>query len=275
MLVDRGHIERSPNYEQDYNYELTKEEMSLRTRQLLEERPPNGDDRYVCYEIEGDDPRFADVARTIERQVFEETFNEGTPEMKGNYGKYENQSIFFLSVDRDNMIPTGMLRVIESGPNGIKTLVDIAEAKDDPDYIRRVCEYYGMNEDLSDCWDWGTVAVPREFKGGSPLLFRSLYVASQKANIKHFVSIVDQKPYQMMELLGFPLTPLIETDWGPYLNSENSIRVHGYAQTFEARVLEYEASMPPEIRALAQVQSALSQLVHGTSDDAIQLLDRD
>lgn len=252
-------------------YELTQEEMNLLTERLLGERPPASDERFVCYEFEGNEP-YANIARTIECQVFTEAFDEGPEDMEAGYGKYEDQSVFFLSVDTESKVPTGMLRIIKNGSNGLKTLNDVAEENGDPEYAQKVYEHYEI-ENPNDCWDVGTVAVPRAYKGGSTLLYRGMYVASQQEGVKHFFSVIDEKPYKMMQFLGFPFEQLIETEWGSYAKSKNSIRVYGDAPTFEAAVREQEGRLDLETRRLAQ--SAFAQLGHGSRDQALQFLKRD
>lgn len=252
----------------EYSYELTPEQMSELTERLLAERPPVPGERFVCYRLDGDDA-YANIARTIECQVFKETFDEGPEDMQEGYGAYESQSRFYLSVDTENKTSTGMLRVIRNGPNGLKTLNDVAEENNDPEYIQKVYDHYNITNP-DECLDVGTVAVPRAHKGGSLLLFRGMYVDSQQEGIKHFFSVIDEKPYEMMQFMGFPFKQLVGTKWGSYAKSKNSIRVYGDAPTFEDAVREQESRLDEETRKLAQ--SAFALLGHGSRDGALQFL---
>jgi hypothetical protein len=156
------------------------------------------------------------------------------------------QSVFFLSIDTETKQPVGALRIIEDGPSGLKTINDIAEDKKEKgasgNYKNDVLEVYSMT-DFHKSWDIGTVAVAEGNPGGSPLLYRAMYVASQRAGVEHFFSIIDQKAYQWMELFGFPFETLHETDWAPYMDSPNSLPVHGDAPVFEAAVQQQEAAI--------------------------------
>jgi hypothetical protein len=234
-------------------YDLEKEEMRRRVGQLLREREPSSGDRVVCYMLRGDvaeDVQFANVARTIECTVFDEKFGNNPEEMNQGYGAYESQSIFFLSIDTETLEPVGALRVIENGPNGLKTINDIPNHPGvqvepvDENYEAEVYEHYGIS-DPNTCWDIGTVAVPREFRdqGLSPLLYRAMYVASQKSGIKHFFSVIDRQAFSQMRLFGLPFVSLLKTKEGEYMGSLKSQPLYGDAPTFEGAVREKEEKM--------------------------------
>ena len=174
-------------------YDLSPEVLRQKTAELLRERPPKGDVAEIYYKLEGADP-YADIARTVERQVFEEAFGNTTDKMEEAYGPYEYQSKFFLAVNRtgDEPMPSGVLRVIENGPRGFMTLNDLAEKKgveisDRPDFIEAVKSYHGITN-LDSCWDIGTAAVLSQFRLDhghltSVGLYRGMHIAGMTAGI--------------------------------------------------------------------------------------------
>ncbi|MEV6492122.1 hypothetical protein AB0M20_26405, partial [Actinoplanes sp. NPDC051633] len=50
-----------------------------------------GTGRYACF-VTGPDGPLADVARAVEREVFQDTFGNDTAVMTAEYGPYEQQS---------------------------------------------------------------------------------------------------------------------------------------------------------------------------------------
>jgi hypothetical protein len=227
-------------------YDLSEEEQDELVQRLLREHEPAGNDRFVCYMFRSDIPDenvYANVARTAECNIFDEKFGNNPQEMHDEYGKYEAQSIFFLRVDTETQKQAGALRVIENGPEGLKTLNDIprfADVQERPiedteEYINSVYQHYD-SDDPMQWWDIGTVAVPREYTGGSPLLYRAMYVASQRAGIKHFVSVIDRLAHSQMKMFGFPFEPLYGTKSGEYMGSKYSTPLYGDAPKFEEAV---------------------------------------
>lgn len=235
MIVDTLETSRSEN-----GYNLSHEQVTQLTAELLEEHPPEGTGDFVCYKIDGTD-RYADIGRKIECDVFNESFGNDPEEMAREYGPYEVQSEFFISIDRTEGVPTGVLRAIKNGDAGIKTLNDLqAHLGKDQFSIDRDLAQHGI-DNLDDCWDMGTIAVPEEYRsratGVSLLLYRGMHVASQEAGVKHYVMMADDGPYKKMkEFLGFPFVPLAGIDPMPYLGSEKSHPVYGYAPEFEKAV---------------------------------------
>lgn len=232
-------------------YDLDNVEIDRLTRQLLHEREPGSEDKIVCYMLRGgefQDSEYANIARTVECSVFDGKFGNDPREMEEGYGEYEDHSIFFLSVDTETGRPVGTLRVIENGPNGLKTLNDVPNWPDlqaEPvgaDYTEQVYQHYNI-EDPTTCWDVGTVAVLRQYEGSSPLLYRAMYVASQRAGVQHFFSIIDRQAFAQMRLFGIPFTLLHGTKEGVYMGSKLSKPLYGEASTFETAVRHKEAIM--------------------------------
>lgn len=260
-----------PHHESAYG--LSNEHVAQLTAELLEERPPEGDERFVCYMFDGADPndeRFANIGRQIECRVFNDAFDNDAAQMEEEYGDYEQQSIFFVSVDRETKTPTGVLRVIKNGPAGLKTMNDLAEVG--PEFAMENVMQHHQITDLDECWDVGTVAVPPEFRSGSASvqLYRALYLAAMEKNIKHLVSVVDVNPLKKMTgYLGIPFEPMVGSRPMEYLGSEASQAVYGYVPDFYEKMSKKRRTL----RGLL-ARKVLARLVEGSRDDGLQFESR-
>lgn len=256
-----GH-ERAPQ-----RYDLSEEELLARTSQLLDRLPPSTDRRFVCYQL--GDASTEEVARTIERAVFETSFDNGDEEMSRIYGPYESASRFFLSVDRIERRPVGALRVIENSPAGMMTLNRLPEGASNMD-SDQLLAFHNIDS-LDDCWDVGTVAVLPEYRrqgqGISVQLYRALYVSAMKENVSHLLSIIDKRPYETMRnYLGIPFEPLGDSKPFPFEGSDESVAVHGFIPDFYPKMRRQSLTLKGLL-----ARKALWPLVFGTEDQALML----
>ncbi len=259
-------------------YDLSKDEMIMLTSQLLQERSPVSDDQIICYRLENGSA-YDNVARSVEREVFEQYFGNDAEQMHAEYGKYEDQSIFFLSVDQQTHTPVGVLRVIEAGEAGLKTLNDLQsfigdEHPEIPDLpTNDVLQAHEIN-DIAKCWDVGTVAVRKEYRSNkaqaqeaSVQLYRALYVSALENEIDHFVSVIDARPYKrMVDYLGIPFVPMMNSKPFPYLGSESSYAVYGDVTEFYKKMNRKRFTTKGLL-----ARRALQPLVKGTADRSIEL----
>jgi GNAT superfamily N-acetyltransferase len=222
----------SPSDHHDNPYALADEKLHELTNRLLAERPPQGDDRFVCYKLEGDDV-FAGIGRKIESDVFREAFNNSPEQMEAVYGPYEEQSMFFVTVDREKGVPTGAMRIVKDGPAGFISFNDFLEKHPDVSE-EQVREFHGMHDDART-WDVATVAVPPEYrdKGTATQLYRAMYKTAVDDGIEHVVAIIDADPLKKMnKFLGIPLVPMIDSKPFPYIGSQESQAVYGRISEF-------------------------------------------
>ena len=261
--------------EAPYRYDLDMAQMQELTERLLAEREPRSDDRIVCYRLEQGSP-YENVARTIECEVFEKFFGNNAEEMADEYGPYEPQSIFFLSVDQFSKQPAGVLRVIENGPAGLKTLTDLETSEDPavPHLSPNDVQVHHEIESLDTCWDVGTVAVRKEYRASraeaqetSVQLYRALYTAALESGVDHFVSIIDARPYdKMTNYLGIPFVPMAGSEPFSYLGSEKIYADYGEVRKFYEKMNRKRKT----VRGF-MARKALGPLVKGTADQAINL----
>ena len=272
-------LDSSPKGEGEIDNELSPERQSELIGRLLQERPPKTKDRFVYYELSAES-EYANLARTVEANVFMERFKEPHSQTATTYRPYEQQSIFLLAIDTKDAEAAGALRVVANGDNGILTLNDLAEPPNDEKTapqvdIEAALAAKGIS-DVSECWDVETVAVDKKYRKVtevSTMLYRAMYINARKHGVKHLVTILDENPYKkvMEPYLGIPFTAFGGLD-APfkYYNSEASYALHGYVPEFFREMVKHEFTTSKGWAATAA--GALTRLVWGTRDKQIQLL---
>lgn len=276
----------SRGQENEDKYALSAEKLRERTAELLREKPPTGSFAQVCYQLDGGDP-LADIARTIECQVFEPAFGNDAPDMQEQYGPYEQQSQFRLAVDRASVEPMGALRNIKNGPAGFKTLNDLAThfirvgeilPENAQDFIQELLDHHGIT-DLDKCWDIGTVAVPPQYRFDkgyltSIQLYRGMHVAAMTEGIEHFVSMIDANAHRILvKYLGIPFKALGGIGPVAYLGSDKTYPVYGDASEFLKSANRKKKEMRERMQGRAAFEllgKAFGVLVDGTGDEAYQ-----
>jgi hypothetical protein len=173
--------------------------------------------RFLALAVASASP-LADVARTVERQVFEESFGNGTATMIDEYRRYENDSLFFLVLDRRTGLPAGAARVIDGGG---KTLDD-APGRIDTD-LSTIVALHSLH--TGRIWDFATLAVLPAYRGGksglavSSLLYRTFLNAGRLAGVRHLVALLDHRAHRNLKLLGVEFVPMAGSDPFEYLGS--------------------------------------------------------
>jgi hypothetical protein len=215
-----------------HSYELTASSSEELIRALMLEHPIRHDGRFGCYMIPGVSP-YSDLARSVECDVFHHFFGNTAEVMHDAYGAYEESSRFFLVVDRILERPAGTLRVIANSKRGLKSLNDIAQA---PLCITEsaVLEYHGIPS-LDDCWDIGTLAVLKEYRGElqdhqvGTMLYGVLHRAALREGVHHAVTVLDRHAYtQLTQMLAIPFEPIVGSKPFDYLGSPKSRAAYLY-----------------------------------------------
>ena len=197
---------------------------------LLSEWPLPSGGRFGCYFIADSSP-YSDLARGVECGVFQQFFGNDPALMAAEYAQYEERSSFYVVVDCERHQAAGALRVIENSDRGLKTLNDIAQPPLSIS-LEKVIHHHGI-EDLDKCWDVGTVAVLKEYRGRSSghlvssLLYGLLRAGACNAGMKHMVAVLDTHAYQqIVDILGVPFVPIAGSEPFEYLGSPSSIAVY-------------------------------------------------
>ena len=233
-------------------YSLSAPTMQELVRTLIQKHPLPGEGRFGCYRIPGQS-RFSDIARSVECRVFQHFFGNDAAVMQDAYGRYEQSSCFFLMVDRVEQRAAGSLRVIQSSPLGLKTLNDIAQPPLSlPEHV--VCERHGI-QSLDKCWDIGTLAVLKEYRGQSSdhlvgtMLYGVLHRAALESGIDHAVTILDKHAYaQLTQMLAVPFEPIADSAPFDYLGSPDSRAAYLYFPKVVPTVERYMGRLDETIR---------------------------
>ena len=189
-----------------FKYTLSEPELEAMATRLLSERPPKSRDPLVEYRLDGTD-EMSNLARHVERQVFEERFGNTEADMRRIYGAYESASTLFLVVDQTILRPVGALRMISNSPAGFATLHD-AE-KHAGISVAAFKEHYGIT-DLDRVWDIGTLAIPQQYRDRDEhhigaMLYRGAHIRAHYEGITHYIALLDAETEPYDQVVGFPV----------------------------------------------------------------------
>jgi hypothetical protein len=239
-----------------YAYDLTASETQELTLEFLGSKCVPLGDRFVCFQIEGTDP-FSNIARQVEREVFEDSWGNDPTTMKNEYGPYDESSVFFLTVDTHKNVPAGVLRMIRNSPAGLKTLVDLDNCIKSPiaptaipvDYAMR---YHGI-DDLDRCWDGATAAVPRRYRCKFATIYftkaRVVAAAALRENVQHLVAVLDAPIFKAArEVFGPSLVPLADTPPFTYMDAPNNQAVYAHVASTLAIAAKRNRKVGQKIR---------------------------
>lgn len=158
------------------SYDLAPDEMKFMTARLVSENPMAAatDQDYVCFRVHGTSD-YANIARTLEGDVFVRDLADDKGEIFEERAPYENSSWFLLVVDKKHMEAKGMLRIYEDSDAGFSALNDVegdptmTHATDThvevPFSTERFYADYGINPQTT--WEVGTIAVLPESRRGA------------------------------------------------------------------------------------------------------------
>jgi hypothetical protein len=236
-----------------HSYDLSDSETNTLTQEFLSTKTVAVAARFVCFEVEGSDP-FANIARQVEREVFEDAFGNDSVMLTNEYEPYEESSLFFLAVDTHARMPAGVLRMIRNSPAGLKTLVDLEDRTKTPRTVRTedVRRYHGI-DDLDRCWDGATSAVRRRYRRRWANIhvevLQCWYAAAMRENVEHLVSILDAPVFKVArDFLGVPLVPLADTAPFTYMDAPNSQAVYAHISSSLATAARVNRKVGQNIR---------------------------
>ncbi|KAK8099460.1 uncharacterized protein PG998_012701 [Apiospora kogelbergensis] len=217
-------------------YTLSDVDLDRLSRRLLAEQPPKVRDALIVYRLDGTD-ELSNLARHIEREVFEESFGNDDGQMHQIYGLYEDVSIFFLAVDQRARRPVGALRAIRA--HATLGLLTLREAE----------KYHGVTAE--------------QFRKHHGLRGRA------SRGMRHYILIVDAGLHRTFDMLGYPFAPLAGTPAFRYEGSESSAMLYGRPAGFfaamERKLRRAETTADPRMRAV--LTAWVARFVHGVGID--------
>ena len=238
-----------------YVYDLSDAERNALTRDFLATQGQICG-RFACFELDGTDP-FANIARQIEREVFQDSWGNDCVTMKEEYGPYDESSVFFLVIDMQDKVPAGVLRMIRNSPAGLKTIVDLDDSVKSPIApiaipVDHVMQCHGI-DDLDRCWDGATAAVPRRYRRKLAAIhlqiMRVVACAAMRDDIQHFVAVLDASVFKAArDVLGLPLAPLANTPPFTHMNAPNNRAVYAHVPSLLGIAVDQNRKVGHKIR---------------------------
>ncbi len=244
-------------------YGLSDCDRDALTREFLGTRTIATRDRFVCFEVDGTDPH-ADIARQLEREVFQQSWGNDAATMKQEYGPYDESSVFFLAIDTQAQQPAGVLRMIRNSPAGLKTIVDLdccIKSPIAPIAIPAgdVMRHHGI-DDLDRCWDGATAAVPRRYRRKLSAIHLQIMgvvaAAAIRDDIQHFVAVLDAPVFRAAEqILGLPVVPLAGTPPFTHMDAPDNQAVYVHVATLLNAIMGGNRKLGQKVRACFGEQS--------------------
>jgi N-acyl-L-homoserine lactone synthetase len=220
-------------------YDLDDKTMRGLSAMALAAHPATG--RFTALVV-GPRDLMADVARTVERQVYEAAFGNDAATMAAEYAAYEQASLFFLVLDRTTGRPAGAGRVIDGGGRTLDDAPDLTGVD-----LSAMVLAHAMHD--GKIWDFATIAVLPAYRGGrsgltvSALLYRTFINASRRAGVRHIVTMLDHRAQRNMALLGVPLAPLGGSDSFAHLGSPKTTALYVAFADLEPAIAEQGARL--------------------------------
>jgi hypothetical protein len=200
--------------------------------------------RYGLYILPSWDPA-AELARSVEREVFLEFFGN-TPELLAEeYGPFEAASLFMLVLDHERHRPAGACRIIQPAACGNKTVKDVERVWGLP--LR------GASRDVRSlvpaAWDVATLAVRSDYRGRrtdglvSAALFQSITMLMATSGVRWVTATLDMVVLDLVQRqCGEPFMPFPGAEPRAYLDSPLSLPVYCDGDRYQHRLA---ASDPP------------------------------
>jgi hypothetical protein len=247
-----------------------REELRERTARFLQSAGA-ATEPFGLYVFAADAPE-SELARHVEREVFDEFFGN-TPELlAAEYGAYEAATLFLCVLDHRRHLPAGMMRVVLPSPAGFKSLDDIESAWGHRTHD--VLAHTNLALDYERVWDIATLAADAEYRGRatnglvSLALYQGVVQAALRCNAQWFVTILDlvvldliqqttSRPFQSftgiepLSYLDSPASLPVYCDLEEYLPRLHSADPSMYQILAEGRGLEAAVRPPDWARTLA------------------------
>ena len=244
--------------DEELGLDLVKEELRELATGVVE-AAGNPSEPFGVYVFGAAEPE-SELARHVERTVFEETFGNPRELLDEEYGPYEGSTVFYCVIDQRRRLPAGMMRIILPSEQGLKTFQVIEEVWGTP--AEQIMARTDTTWDLTRAFDVTTLAVAPEYRGKSTDglislgLYQTLVRSGLEGAARFLVTILDMKPLDLIQTFThncFQEFPGIEAK--SYLDSPLSIPMF----------LEFSEWLP---RLQVEAPDTHDLLVHGIGIEA-------
>lgn len=202
---------------------------------------------FGVYAFTAADP-FSELARHVERVVFDEFFGNSPELLAEEYGPYEASTLFFAVLDHHRRLPAGALRMMGPSPAGFKTLLDIETVWGQP--LDDVLARSGITLDRERTWDGATLAVAPDYRGAatdqliSLALLQAVFMAAQTLGFRLLLGVADLIVLDLIQQrLSSPFQRFAGLEPQYYLGSPVSVPVYIDVPAYRARLSNIDPAM--------------------------------
>ena len=190
----------------------------------------------------------SELARAVERTVFDEFFGNSAELLASEYGTYEPSTLFFCVLDHRRKLPAGMMRLVLPSPRGLKSLGDMEHAWGVRlDQVLARTELELVTEQV---WDIATIAVAADYRGKatdglvSLALYQAVVQAARRCGARWFVTILDLTVLDLIQgLTSAPFHRFAGVEPREYLDSPASVPVYCDLAEYLPRLAAADPSM--------------------------------
>jgi hypothetical protein len=190
----------------------------------------------------------SELARHVERAVFNEFFNNSPELLAAEYGPYEASTLFLCVLDHRRRLPAGVIRLVLPSPAGLKSLADVESV-----WGHRLDDVLGRTNltlEADRVWDVATLAVDSEYRGRatnglvSLALYQGLAQAALRCNVGWVVTILDLVVLNLLQqATSQPFQRFAGLEPLPYLDSPASLPVYSDVDAYFSRLETADPSM--------------------------------
>src|SRR5262245_52950149 len=221
--------------------------MSVELAESMWEEAGRPEQAFGLYLFDGLDPR-SELARTLEREVFLETFGNNAQVMAEEYDAYEPSSLLVCVMDHARRVPAGMVRIVFDSPAGLKTVGDLDRVWERP--VDSVLTKAGIDRDRQTVIDIATMAIGNEYRGAkahgliSLALYRGQMLAMLESRTDVFIATLDLIVLDLLQQrCADPFTRFDGCEPLRYLDSPSSLPVYCHMEPWGQRLAEREPEM--------------------------------
>ncbi len=233
----------------------------------LIEAEGRGDTPFGFYIVRSEDPA-AELARSVERDVFFEFFGNTPDLLHAEYDPYESASLFLLVVDHLRREPAAVIRMLLPSPIGFKSLHDIEKHWRQP--FDQVLTRTGVEFDFDSLWDVATLAVARDYRGEATQglvtlgLYQGMDMLSTLVDVQHAVAILDLIVYEnVQKSFHRPFHPFAGLEPMRYLDSPSSLPIWADIREYRARLAMLDADLYEVLYAGKGFEAMISSPLYG------------
>jgi hypothetical protein len=201
---------------------------------------------FGLYTFEATAPE-SELARHIEREVFNEFFDNSPELLAAEYGPYEASTLFLCVLDHRRRLPAGMIRLVLPSPAGLKSLGDVDSVWG---HLDDVLERTNLTLEADRVWDIATLAVDSEYRGRatdglvSLALYQGVAQLALRCNVRWVVTILDLVVLRLLQqATSHAFQGFAGLEPRPYLDSPASLPVYCDGNAYFPRLETADPSM--------------------------------